>query len=85
MLCGRVSKHKHGYTGGMCPYVHVPAVLFSYITAATESVSVTTNVGTFNGYAREFEVFGERRRVEIYLGIPYATSPTGERRFEKRN
>ena len=49
--------------------------------ASNESTKIiSTRAGTFKGIVRELDVFGETRKVEKYLGIPYAESP---KRFRK--
>lgn len=45
---------------------------------------VTTRQGTeIIGTVKELHVFGQQRRVNRYLGIPYAEPPVGDLRFKK--
>ena len=54
---------------------------FASCAASLEETKITsTRAGTFKGIVRELDVFGETKKVEKYLGIPYAESPL---RFRK--
>jgi len=51
--------------------------------SSTEETFVKTSVGTFKGYVREFEEFGNVYRVRRFLGVPYAEPPIEDLRFVK--
>lgn len=56
---------------------------YSFSYKNEDKVLIETRVGKFKGYTREFKSFGSIYKVRRFLGIPYAESPTGNRRFEK--
>ena len=62
----------------------VKALIFvNYTNFGLDAQRVSSDAGTFIGFIREIDVFGERVGVEKYLGIPYAEAPVGDRRFKK--
>ena len=64
--------------------------LFSFIFCYTllvlingQEVTVSTNAGVFIGTTEETTFSGEKYKVKLFLGIPYAKAPVGELRFRK--
>ena len=62
-------------------FIFMILVMKSELCASNESNTIiSTRAGTFKGTVREFKVFGETKKVEKYLGVPYAEPP---KRFQK--
>lgn len=54
-----------------------------FVSCFAEAPSVQTKLGTVIGFSNNVEFRGQKYTVQQYLGIPYAKSPTGARRFQK--
>ena len=69
-----------GKPNAVCVALIVLYALFSYSKCQENTKVIATRAGTFKGVVRELDVFGNRRKVEKILGVPYAETP---RRFRK--
>lgn len=54
---------------------------FSVGAAQAADLTVRTEAGRIQGFTKS--VLASDRDVEVFLGVPYAASPTGDRRFKK--
>ena len=56
---------------------------FNILLCCDAEFTVSTKAGVFKGLIRDLDVYGKAKQVGKFLGIPYAESPVGNRRFQK--